>query len=451
MSQSIVIIGNGIAGITCARYIRKQDSDVKITVVSSETKHFFSRTALMYVYMGHMTHDNIKPYEDWFWSKNRLDLLYKHVVRIDTDARQLILDDTTSLNYDKLVIATGSKSNFFGWPGQELKGVQGLYSYSDLESMERNTKDVGHAVVVGGGLIGIELAEMLLSRGIGVSLLVREPHFWGGVLSPNEANLIESHIRAHNIDLRLSTELEQIVGNEHGDVEAAVTKEGKTIKCGFVGIATGVSPNIDFFRDSKIKTDKGVLVNEYFETNIPDVFAIGDCAQFAEPIKGRKPIEQVWYTGRIQGQVLAQNLCNNKTAYDPGPWFNSAKFFDIEYQNYGLLQPQPAVNENVFYWQLANRNVAIRIHFEKGSKRFKGINTFGIRLRHELLDYWLRNNVTIEEVLMHLKDANFDPEFQTEYENDIIAAYNKQFGAGLVVKKRSWKRIIDTMKKLKYA
>ena len=113
----IVIIGNGISGITAARHIRKR-SDERITVISGESEHFFSRTALMYVYMGHMRHGHIKPYEDHFWAKNRIELKYAWAKSIDSARRQLRLSDGSVIAYGALVIATGSRSNIFGWPGR---------------------------------------------------------------------------------------------------------------------------------------------------------------------------------------------------------------------------------------------------------------------------------------------------------------------------------------------
>ena len=166
MTQSeehIVIIGNGISGITCARHIRK-NSNKRITVISGETDHFFSRTALMYVYMGHMKFEHTQPYEKWFWEKNRIDLIRKYVTSINTKSNEVIFEDGNTLSYDKLVIATGSKPNKFGWPGQDLNGVTGMYHKQDLEKIEQYAPDkttCKRAVIVGGGLIGIELAEML--------------------------------------------------------------------------------------------------------------------------------------------------------------------------------------------------------------------------------------------------------------------------------------------------
>ena len=145
----IVIIGNGISGITAARHIRKR-SDAEITVIGKESEHFFSRTALMYVYMGHMRYQDIKPYEDHFWEKNRIGLKHGTVTRVDTERKIVELTDGGTLTYDSLIIATGSESNRFGWPGQDLPGVQGLYSLQDLESMEENTKGIQRAVIAGG-------------------------------------------------------------------------------------------------------------------------------------------------------------------------------------------------------------------------------------------------------------------------------------------------------------
>ena len=175
--EHVAIIGNGIAGITAARHLRKK-SDCRITVISAETDHFYSRTALMYIYMGDMKYKNTKPYEDWFWEKNRIDLKRGYVEKVDFDGKQLHFSTGESLGYDKLILATGSTPNKFGWPGQDLDGVQGLFSYQDLELMEKNTAGIESAVVIGGGLIGIEMVEMLLSRGIKVHFLVRELKFW---------------------------------------------------------------------------------------------------------------------------------------------------------------------------------------------------------------------------------------------------------------------------------
>lgn len=444
--EHIVIIGNGISGVTAARHIRK-NSDKKITIISAETKYFFSRTALMYIYMGHMKFEHTQPYENWFWNKNNINLKEGFVTKVNTDDKILKFKNNESLSYDKLIIATGSKPNKFGWPGQDLDGVLGMYHKQDLENLEKlapNNKVCKRAVIVGGGLIGIELAEMLRSRKIPVTFLVREASFWNGVLPAQESEMINKHIKDHHIDLRLSTNLKEIKADENGKVKSIIIAEtGEEIPCNVVGLTAGVTPNIDFLKDSGIETQKGVLVNRFLETNIADVYAIGDCAEQKEAIGQRRNIEAVWYTGRMMGETLAQTICNNKTAYKPGHWFNSAKFLDIEYQTYGWVfsERNKKENEAYFQWQHPKENICITISYDKNTRKFLGINTFGIRMRHEIFDRWLHENRQIEHVLEYLKDANFDPEFYSLYETEIVAKFNAEHQTNIKIKKKSWKRI----------
>ena len=323
------------------------------------------------------------------------------------------------IDYDLLIIATGSTSNRFGWKGQHLPGVQGLYGYNDLQLMEASTKGINHAVIVGGGLIGVEMAEMLLSRKIGVTFLVREPEFWSVALPLNEANMISRHIRSHGVNLKLSTELKEIQSRSNGKVSAVITNKEESIECQFVGLAVGVSPNISFLKNSGVKTGKGVLVDEYLNTNIEGIYAIGDCVERSYALPGRKTIEQVWYTGRMMGEVVAQTISGFPTKYEPGPWFNSAKFFDIEYRTYGTVNAERGFDEDDYYWEHASGKKAMHFIWNTRSREFLGINTFGIRLRHECFDRWLREKRDIQFVLQNLPLANFDPEFYHRHEAEI--------------------------------
>ncbi len=462
--EHIVIIGNGIAGVTAARHIRKL-SNKKITIVSAETDYFFSRTALMYVYMGHMKFEHTRPYENSFWRKNKINLIRAKAETIDTQNKKIYVKgrptkfynknihvppvDGEWISYDKLVIATGSKPNKFGWPGQDLEGVQGLYSKQDLDLLEQNAPNndrCKRAVIVGGGLIGIELAEMLRTRDIPVTFLVRESSFWNGVLPNGDSQMINEHIREHHIDLRLNASLKEIVSDGNGKVKSVILEEtGEEIPCNLVGLTAGVTPNIDFLKGSGIELGRGVKVNRFLETNIADVYAIGDCAEQHEAIGNRKPVEAVWYTGRMMGEALAQTLCGNRTEYRPGHWFNSAKFLDIEYQTYGWVFPERKKTDSEihFHWRHPQEKICITVAFDKDSETFLGINTLGIRMRHEVLDRWLTEKRKMDHVMAHLADANFDPEFYRTHEPEIIAKYNANLGKSITLKKKSLIRIFQ--------
>ncbi len=415
MPKHVVIIGNGIAGVTAARFIRK-GSDFQITMISAETRHFYSRTALMYIYMGHMRYQDTKPYEDDFWEKNRIGLVYDRVTHIDTENKLLSLQAGRSINYDILIIATGSTSRFFGWPGQDLKGVQGLYGIPDLERMEAFTKDINRAVVVGGGLIGIEMVEMLHARYIPVTFLVREKSYFDYLLPAEESDMINQEIRDHHVDLRLGTELKEALDDGSGRVGAVVTSANEQIDCQFLGLTTGVTPNIDVVAASHVETNRGVLVNAVLETSVPDVYAIGDCAEFREDGIGYRRIDQLWYTGRRQGKTVASTICGNRKSYTSPVFFNSAKFFTIEYQTYGNIEANPGPDVDSIFWMHDDRKKLIRINYEKQSRRVIGFNLMGIRFRHAVCEKWLLENRTIDYVLEHLGEANFDPEFYPRFE-----------------------------------
>ncbi len=448
----IAIIGNGITGITIARYLRKYLKELPIKIISKESKYFISRTALMYVYMGHIQYKDLEPYERWFWEKNRFELVFKEVKEIDFNNKILIYNDNTKDSYDILILATGSVVNKLDWPGVDLKRVQGLYSLQDLHSLDGFTKEgIKNAVIVGGGLIGIELAEMLHSKHIPTIFLVRESSFLNHILPEEESKIINKEILRHSIDLRLSTELKEIIGNSKGEVYKIKTNKNEEILCDFVGITTGVKPNIEFLKQSSLKLNKGIIVNRYFETNLQDVYAAGDCAEFSDTFSKDQPIEQLWYTGKLQGMRLAGNLIQRianrfninikkgiepefeekylkkEEIYNRGIWFNSAKFFTIEYQTYGYVPNKPI---HTFTWEEPKHNIFFRITWEengKGNTKITGFNLLNLRFRHEVCEDWIKHEQPVEYVIEHLERANFNPEFYTNYIKKIQSKFHQNF------------------------
>ena len=422
----VIIIGNGISGITVAKHLRKK-SKCSISIISEETPYFFSRTALMYIYMGQMRMQDTQPYENSFWKENNLELLQDTVTQIETSKNQIFTKQNGTLSYDKLILATGSIPQKFGWKGQDLKGVTGMYHKQDLETITaiaQNKESCKRCVIIGGGLIGIELAEMMYSRNIPVTFLAREDSFWSSVLPETESRMISEHIEKHGIDIRYNSNLDKITSDTRGNANGIVIKETQEhIDCNLVGICTGVRPNIDFIKTSDININRGILVNEYLQTNIENVYAIGDCAEKQNPIPNRRNIESVWYTGRIMGETLAKTLTEKPTKYSPSHWFNSAKFFDIEYQTYGIVHNNPNETQKHFSWQHPSKEICVTIAYCPKSLEFQGINSFGIRMRHEVFEKWLDEKQKVDFILKKLHIANFDPEFYKSYENDIYKAF----------------------------
>ncbi len=424
----VAIIGNGITGVTVARHLRRRDSDVRITLISGESTYHYSRPALMYVYMGHLRYQDTKPYADHFWADNRIDLKRGWVDRIDTVAKTLHFRDGDTLGFDKLVLATGSQPNRFGWPGQDLDRVQGLYSLQDLVSLERWTPGLERAVIVGGGLIGIELAEMLHTRHVPVTMLVREQQYWDNVLPKEEATMVSRAVRDEGIDLRLETELVEIHDDGSGAAGAVTTGEGERIGCQLVGLTAGVRPNLKALEGSGIETGRGILVDPQLRTSAPDVYAAGDCAEIVTPEGERNLIQQVWYTGRFQGEVCAENVLGGSRDYVQRTWFNSAKFLDIEYQVYGEVPNQPRDGHHHLYWEHDSGRQSVRIVHD--GTRVLGFNLMGVRYRHEVCEAWIQQGALVREVLPRLGEANFDPEFHRRHEAEIARAFSTHLGSG---------------------
>lgn len=403
----VVVLGNGIAGSTAARRLRQLDPTVRITMVSGESDHPFSRPALMYIYLGHLRYRDTLPHPPDFWSENRIELRRGWVERIDLQEHTLHFADGSALAWDRLLVATGSVPNRFGWPGEDLDRVQGLYSVQDLVSLERCTRDVQRAVIVGGGLIGVELAEMLHSRGRHVTLLVRETGYWRNVLPREESELVGRVIRDAGIDLRLETELVRIHDDGSGGAGGVETSRGETLPCEFVGLTAGVRPNLSALEGSGLAVERGVRVDGQLRTSHPDVFAAGDCAH-VHPAEGPPFLEQVWYTGRAQAEVAAANLLGAEQTYRPGIWFNSAKFLDVEYQVYGEIPSRPVPGVTHLHWQHPSEPKSLRICVRDGA--FIGLQTLGMRYRHRICETWIREAVSADQVLDRLAEADFDPE-----------------------------------------
>ena len=442
----IVILGNGIAGITAARMLRKRDSSVRISVISDEHPEFFSRTALMYIYMGHMRLRDTQPYSTSFWEKNRIARIQDRIHDWQVGEKTLIGREG-SYTYDRLLLAVGSLPNRFDWPGQDLDRVHGLYHLQDLAAMEAATPAIKRAAIVGGGLIGIEMAEMFHSRGIPVTMLVREKSYWNGVLPPEESALINREIQDHGIDLRLSTELVAIEADSAGGAAAIKTNHGDRIACEYVGLTAGVRPNIDWLRKTPLEIDRGILVDPYLATSVPDVYAAGDCAQLREPLPGRRPIEAVWYIGRMMGETVAPNLLGEPTPYHPGTWYNSAKFFTVEYQVYGQVDAQLAPEHESLWWPHPAKRAGIRLVWDRKSGVLVGIHSLGFRLRSDVCIAWIEGATPVVEVVRDLNLANFDPEFAPTIQQELAHVFTQQTGWQVPAPpKRSLDRVLTFLK-----
>ena len=408
----IVIIGNGVAGVTCAMTIRKYNKDASIAIVSGETDYFFSRTALMYSYMDQLTRRDLEPYERSEYRRQNIELVKGWMVDCDASTQEVVLDTGERIGYDKLVYAVGARPNMFHWDGidQVKDGLVHFVSMQDLDNCERLTPSTKRAVVIGGGLIGIELVESLIHHGVEVTFLVREPYYWPIALGQEEATFVAEEMRHHGVDIRLTEEMTRVEVDESGRVKAVHTNKGDTIPCQMLGITAGVRPNIERLKafQNPPALGRGIVVNEYLETQDPNVYAAGDCAEIHYPGQERPTIELIWYSAKRQGAHVARNILGQREVYTPPLFFNSSKFFEIEYTTVGAVNE---LNEGTptIYRKMPGKPISQRITHD--GQRVLGFNMLGSRWDHEMLEAWIHEKRSPEYVMEHLHKAQYDVEF----------------------------------------
>lgn len=407
-SHRVVIVGNGIAGATVAEMLGEK-KDFAITMISDEGDLPYARTALMYIFMGQVNQADTLLHPTIFWKNLNIDLITDRVCHLDRLQKTLALESDRKIDYDTLVIATGSKPIIPKFEGVMGNQVHVLYHKTDLEKMNRQLSlSPKKAVIMGGGLIGIEMAEMWLSKGMEVNLLIREDSFWKSGLPVDESRLVQRHISSKGVNVITSDILNSLT-YENYKLTSVVTSRGKILPCDMLGIAIGVEPNIGWLHKSGLALNRGILVDPFLKTNDQAIYAAGDCAEFSGYGTEYK-IEAIWHTAKKMGEVVAQNIMGAGRPFDAGIHYNGARFFDIEYQMYGQMAMDPFKNESHYFWQHPKENCSLRLAFDE-LQQLTGILSLGIRLRKTVCEGWIKNKAPLQQVLRELGEAHYDVEF----------------------------------------
>ena len=230
------------------------------------------------------------------------------------------------------------------------------------------------------------------------------------------------------MELLLETELKEIIDDGNGQVAGVITNKDEKIDCGIVGLTAGVSPNLDLIRDSSIPNGRGILVDWGLRTQIEDIYSAGDCAEIVTEGDGRNLLQQVWYTGKMQGNVVGETIAGMDSIYDPGIWYNSAKFLNLEYQTYGQVNNAQGLltipGEKNIYWEHQDHLHSLRL--VHNDNEVLGVNVMGICYSHKICENWVRDKRSPDYVLDNLAQANFDPEFFKRYESEIVGTLKEQ-------------------------
>ncbi|TAN57186.1 NAD(P)/FAD-dependent oxidoreductase [Patescibacteria group bacterium] len=320
-----LIIGGGIAGTSAAETIRQNDPQGSIAIVSDEPHRLYSRISLMNYLKGTAPKENLFLRKPEFYKENKIELIDGASVKsIAPDKKTAILSSGEEIQYEKLLLATGAKARIHPLC---VKCPDGIYNFWTLEDTDKLVKKIGKAksaVVVGGGFVGLELAVSFAERKLETTYLIREPYFWPAALDQASGEMIQKVLTENGIHIYTNEEVADVEGD--GKLEVVLTKSGKKIPADILGVGIGTVPNIELTKDAGIKTNRGIVANEYMETSAPDVWAAGDAAEFYDVIAKKSNLLGNWAFSREQGKIAGLGMVGKKTVFKMVPC-NSLSFF----------------------------------------------------------------------------------------------------------------------------
>jgi len=333
-----IIIGASAAGVSAAETIRQSDPKGKITVVSDENYPIYSRCLLSYYLAGAIPEEKLKYRPDDFFSKLNINAVKGEKVLEITKDKKAVLSGGSKLPFDKLLIATGSRSKMEKIPGVDKKGVFGLRNVNDAKNIDALLGKAKAAVMLGGGLIGLRAAYALHKRGLKVTVVVKSAHILSQMSDAEGAGIVQKKIQEEGISVLTGLSAKEIMGGS--EVTGVMLENGQRLDCQVIVVGKGVEANIELVKSSGIKTDWGIIVDEFLQSSMADVYAAGDVAQSKDLVTGESAINALWPNAVIQGKIAGLNMAGKKIRYDGSMAMNSVEFFGLPTISCGVSKPK---------------------------------------------------------------------------------------------------------------
>lgn len=326
-SVDFLIVGGSAAGTTAAEVIRGLKSEATVAIVTEENHEEYSRVLIPHYIRGKVTREQVfLKKAEWYAEKEITLMPGLRVVSLDLNGRTVKLSNGEEVSYRKLLLALGGKVVPFGAKGEDLTNIFYMRMIEDADNIISAIAGAKSAVVIGGGFIGLEFAHSFKVRGIPeVTVLVKEPFFWDGKLDEDSAKVLTAVLLRNGVKIMTNEEVDYFDGQ--GKVSKVVTKSGKQIDTDVVGIGIGIKSDLDFLKHSGINIGRALLTNEYLETNLPDVFAAGDCAEFRDVVFDRQHVLGNWANATAQGSAVGKTMAGEKTVFETASSY-SITFFD---------------------------------------------------------------------------------------------------------------------------
>jgi NAD(P)H-nitrite reductase large subunit len=327
-AQLYVIIGSGVAAIAAAQAIREKDTSSELTLICDERAGYYSRPGLAYLLSDEIPETQLFPLSEADFKRLNVKRVYGRVARVEPQNHLLVFQDQTSLTYTRLLLATGAQAMRLTLPGSDLQGIVTLDTLQDARNLLKLAHQSRTALVVGGGITALELAEALLARKVKTHYFIRGERFWSNVLDETESRLVENRLKERGLLVHFSTEVRELLG-QRGKLIGVRTQDGKVLNCDLLALAIGVLPRSELAISAGLSMDRGILVDEKMQTSAADIFAAGDVAQVFDPVSGKSVLDSLWTPARQQGRIAGLNIAGVAESYRRTAPVNVSRLADL--------------------------------------------------------------------------------------------------------------------------
>ena len=362
----VVVVGSSAAGIAACEAARESAPACSIVLVSAD-ESLYSRPLLSYALAGHIdARQTDWRAGDYLERDLRVHLLAgRKAVRLQSEANLLVLDDGAELAFDRLIVATGARAAALSIPGAHLPGVFALRDSADLQAISERCGESStqlHAVVLGGGNVGLQACEAFLARGLRVTVVVASGHLLSQMVDAEAGRRIGELFRAHGVDVRTGRDAVEITGDNR--VQSVRLDSGELLSADLVLVAKGIAPNVEWLRSSGIAIGRGISVDLAGRASLPGIFAAGDCAEAPDPLTGHLALSGIWPVAYEMGRAAGSTAVGVERASAGALRMNASRFFGVSIVSVGEVRPERLegarteilVNSDTVYRKLVYQN-----------------------------------------------------------------------------------------------
>jgi NAD(P)H-nitrite reductase large subunit len=359
-----VIVGASAAGIGAVEAIRSVDQVGTVTIISEEECPQYSRPMISDFVSGKASFLKMMCREDDFWKVNRVEALTgRTAINLNLPEKLVTLDNDEKIRYEKLLIATGGKPFVPKMEGSDKEGVFTFTKIADAERLAEKLETACGIVVIGAGLIGVSVTEALVKRGLKVTLVELQEKILSLLLDAKGSDIMENVIRKAGVTIVTGQSVQRIIGKPENDrtVGGVILTKGEQIPCDAVTVAIGVIPRTELVVGTDVKLNRGIIVDNFMQTNVPDVFASGDVAEAYDFIMNQNRLLALWPLAVAEGKVAGYNMAGKKTEYAGGTNMSSLKYFGVPVVSIGITNPKDETAYEILVKHDPDRNLYKKI------------------------------------------------------------------------------------------